>query len=146
VLPFRLFCFSPFGEIFQICHADPSFSEFSYFLMSDCCLFGSLVQPLGRNFPDLPCKPKVLVNSLISWCCTVTFFVIFLLSFFSPLGEVFRARLRQFPALVNCCTIDWFSEWPAEALRSVALRFLNDIPDLDCSDAVLNGLVRMQWY
>ncbi|XP_076467072.1 dynein axonemal heavy chain 1-like isoform X2 [Babylonia areolata] len=61
----------------------------------------------------------------------------------SPIGEVFRARLRQFPALVNCCTIDWFSEWPAEALRSVALRFLNDIPDLDCSDAVLNGLVVM---
>ena len=66
-----------------------------------------------------------------------------LIDFFccSPLGEVFRARLRQFPALVNCCTIDWFSNWPAEALQSVALRFLNDIPDLDCSDAVLNGLV-----
>ncbi|XP_025097584.1 dynein heavy chain 1, axonemal-like [Pomacea canaliculata] len=59
----------------------------------------------------------------------------------SPLGEIFRARLRQFPALVNCCTIDWFSEWPAEALQSVALRFLNDIADLDCTDMVLQGLV-----
>ncbi|XP_076467002.1 dynein axonemal heavy chain 1-like [Babylonia areolata] len=59
----------------------------------------------------------------------------------SPLGEVFRARLRQFPALVNCCTIDWFSEWPAEALQSVALRFLGDLPDLDCSEEVMNGLV-----
>ena len=37
----------------------------------------------------------------------------------SPLGEVFRARLRQFPSLVNCCTIDWFSEWPEEALLGV---------------------------
>ncbi|XP_005102124.3 dynein heavy chain 1, axonemal [Aplysia californica] len=61
----------------------------------------------------------------------------------SPLGEIFRARLRQFPALVNCCTIDWFSQWPTEALRSVALRFLHDIGDLDCSNAVMDGLVSM---
>ena len=37
----------------------------------------------------------------------------------SPLGEIFRARLRKFPSLVNCCTIDWFSEWPEEALLGV---------------------------
>ena len=59
----------------------------------------------------------------------------------SPIGEVFRARLRQFPALVSCCTIDWFSEWPAEALRSVAVRFLNDIPDLDSDERTMEGLV-----
>eukprot|EP00792_Barthelona_sp_PAP020_P009040 TRINITY_DN3265_c0_g4_i2.p1 TRINITY_DN3265_c0_g4~~TRINITY_DN3265_c0_g4_i2.p1 ORF type:complete len:4140 (+),score=1212.96 TRINITY_DN3265_c0_g4_i2:30-12449(+) len=39
---------------------------------------------------------------------------------FSPMGEEFRSRLRQFPSLVNCCTIDWFTEWPEEALLSVA--------------------------
>ncbi|CAG5117459.1 unnamed protein product, partial [Candidula unifasciata] len=60
-----------------------------------------------------------------------------------PLGEIFRARLRQFPALVNCCTIDWFSPWPADALRSVALRFLQDIDSLQCTDDVMNGLVAM---
>jgi dynein heavy chain len=42
----------------------------------------------------------------------------------SPLGDAFRNRLRKFPSLVNCCTIDWFSEWPEEALQSVAGRFL----------------------
>lgn len=26
---------------------------------------------------------------------------------FSPIGGAFRERLRQFPSLVNCCTIDW---------------------------------------
>lgn len=61
---------------------------------------------------------------------------------YSPLGEIFRARLRQFPALVNCCTIDWFSEWPADALKSVAMKFLQDIPELDATDEVMDGLVR----
>lgn len=56
---------------------------------------------------------------------------------------MFRARLRQFPALVNCCTIDWFSAWPPEALRSVALRFLNDVADLDADDEVMEGLVNV---
>ena len=37
----------------------------------------------------------------------------------SPLGEVFSARLRNFPSLVTCCTLDWFSEWPEEALLGV---------------------------
>ncbi len=40
----------------------------------------------------------------------------------SPVGEAFRARCRQFPSLINCCTIDWFTEWPAEALLSVSTR------------------------
>jgi len=44
----------------------------------------------------------------------------------SPLGEVFRERLRMFPSLVNCSTIDWFSEWPAEALQGVGMTALVD--------------------
>ncbi|XP_006892361.1 PREDICTED: dynein heavy chain 1, axonemal [Elephantulus edwardii] len=61
----------------------------------------------------------------------------------SPIGEVFRARLRQFPSLVNCCTIDWFSAWPAEALESVANTFLNEIPELEASKEVINGLIQV---
>ncbi|KAK3247674.1 hypothetical protein CYMTET_42830 [Cymbomonas tetramitiformis] len=45
----------------------------------------------------------------------------------SPIGDAFRTRLRMFPSLVNCCTIDWFSEWPMEALISVANTFFNDV-------------------
>jgi dynein heavy chain len=37
----------------------------------------------------------------------------------SPLGDVFRQRLLKFPSLVNCSTLDWFAEWPEEALLSV---------------------------
>ncbi|CCW63595.1 unnamed protein product [Phytomonas sp. EM1] len=46
---------------------------------------------------------------------------------FSPLGNVLRDRLRKFPSLVNCTTIDWFRDWPEEGLRSVAERFLQSI-------------------
>ncbi|KAI8904300.1 dynein heavy chain and region D6 of dynein motor-domain-containing protein [Gorgonomyces haynaldii] len=45
----------------------------------------------------------------------------------SPVGETFRKRLRMFPSLVNCCTIDWFSEWPEDALLEVAMRYLSDV-------------------
>lgn len=41
----------------------------------------------------------------------------------SPVGDAFRSRCRMFPSLVNCCTIDWFTEWPREALLSVAKTF-----------------------
>eukprot|EP00898_Chlorokybus_atmophyticus_P007698 jgi/Chlat1/792/Chrsp104S01257 len=43
---------------------------------------------------------------------------------FSPAGDRFRIRARQFPALLACTTIDWFHPWPHEALVSVAARFL----------------------
>eukprot|EP01107_Rhizomastix_libera_P011726 TRINITY_DN2935_c0_g1_i3.p1 TRINITY_DN2935_c0_g1~~TRINITY_DN2935_c0_g1_i3.p1 ORF type:complete len:3350 (-),score=861.62 TRINITY_DN2935_c0_g1_i3:62-10111(-) len=48
----------------------------------------------------------------------------------SPVGDVFRDRLRMFPSLVNCCTIDWFSGWPDDALKSVAMNFLSEMQDV----------------
>lgn len=38
----------------------------------------------------------------------------------SPVGEAFRERCRMFPGLINCTTIDWFTEWPADALFEVS--------------------------
>ena len=52
---------------------------------------------------------------------------------FSPVGDKFRIRARQFPALVNCTSFDWFHTWPGEALVSVAQRFLVSIPALQAS-------------
>ncbi|XP_057654279.1 dynein beta chain, ciliary-like [Diorhabda carinulata] len=46
---------------------------------------------------------------------------------FSPVGSTLRVRARKFPALVNCTSIDWFHEWPKEALESVSERFLAEI-------------------
>ena len=44
----------------------------------------------------------------------------------SPVGEGFRTRVRMYPALVSCTTINWFSEWPQDALREVAQKFIED--------------------
>ena len=45
----------------------------------------------------------------------------------SPVGEAFRERCRMFPGLVNCTTIDWFTEWPGDALFEVAQKQLGDV-------------------
>ncbi|RKO99706.1 hypothetical protein CXG81DRAFT_14142 [Caulochytrium protostelioides] len=45
----------------------------------------------------------------------------------SPISDVFRTRLRKFPSFVNCCTIDWFFEWPADALEMLAVKKFEDI-------------------
>ncbi|CAF3634232.1 unnamed protein product [Rotaria socialis] len=60
---------------------------------------------------------------------------------FSPIGDAFRSRLRQFPSLINCCTLDWFQAWPEDALERVAKKFLEqvDIKDSEkdaCVDIV----------
>ena len=60
----------------------------------------------------------------------------------SPLGEVFRERLRKFPSLVNCCTIDWFTNWPAEALLSVGTGFVKD-GDLNLSESDTPSVIEM---
>lgn len=46
---------------------------------------------------------------------------------FCPIGDIFRTRLRLYPSLVNCCTINWFDVWPDDALEQVALSSTHEI-------------------
>ncbi|NXD86338.1 DYH9 protein, partial [Halcyon senegalensis] len=52
---------------------------------------------------------------------------------FSPVGSKLRVRSRRFPAIVSCVAIDWFQEWPQEALESVSLRFLRETETVEDS-------------
>ena len=80
------------------------------------------VRPLAKAAGKLETK-DVIYSHFVQLCrenlhCVLAF---------SPVGDSFRNRLRMFPSLVNCCTIDWFTEWPNDALISVAKQFLGKI-------------------
>ncbi|XP_009876528.1 PREDICTED: dynein heavy chain 3, axonemal [Apaloderma vittatum] len=61
----------------------------------------------------------------------------------SPIGDAFRNRLRMFPSLINCCTIDWFQTWPTDALEMVANKFLEDV---ELEDRIRKEVVSMCKY
>ena len=68
-----------------------------------------------------------LLDVILSCCCCCCCLMLFFL-------HTIRNRLRQYPAFVNCTTIDWFSEWPKDALLEVAEKYLEDVnlgPDGD---------------
>ena len=49
-------------------------------------------------------------------------------SFLTRFGlHVIRNRIRMYPAFVNCTTIDWFSEWPQDALLEVAEKYVESM-------------------
>lgn len=52
----------------------------------------------------------------------------------SPVGESLRVRCRKFPSLVNCCTLDWFSNWPENALLEVASKFLQNAEGIESAE------------
>jgi hypothetical protein len=57
----------------------------------------------------------------------------------SPVGSAFRTRCRQYPSLVNCMTIDWYSTWPSEALLGVGIRILEGLSLVPGPAAAANG-------
>jgi dynein heavy chain len=49
----------------------------------------------------------------------------------SPVGDDFTRRIRMFPGLVSCTTIDWFLDWPVDALVEVGSKFLEEEHNLE---------------
>lgn len=90
-------------------------------------------------FSPIPQFALCMVVSLVSSINLPWYHVgrlLFLLcSGLSPTLGYLRNRLRQYPGLVNCTTIDWFTEWPKDALMEVAERYLEDIQLADSKDA-----------
>lgn len=51
----------------------------------------------------------------------------------SPIGDSFRNRIRKFPALVNCCTIDWFQVRIVKNGRIIVFTKLTNLETGDAS-------------
>ena len=90
--------------------------------------------PAFKNFSDAEVMQDFLTKAKTNIHLVLTM---------SPIGEDFKRRLRMFPSLVNCCTIDWFLPWPKEALQSVAEYFLNQV-ELDNREGIISICVDMQ--
>ena len=58
---------------------------------------------------------------------------------FSPVGDKFSTRARNFPGLINGCTIDWFLPWPQDALVAVSTKFIGDF-EMACDDKAKDEL------
>ena len=78
-----------------------------------------LVRPIAKAAGKVQTKDSIM-HHFIRLCRENLHIVLA----FSPVGDIFRDRLRMFPSLVNCCTIDWFFPWPPDALLSVAIKQL----------------------
>ncbi|KAI8927547.1 dynein heavy chain and region D6 of dynein motor-domain-containing protein [Entophlyctis helioformis] len=91
---------------------------------------------LTKDNPKMDASPAALYNAFISRCKENLHIVLCM----SPIGDAFRNRLRMFPSLVNCCTIDWFQVWPEDALEIVATKFLEEV---ELTDDVRKNVVIM---
>ena len=74
------------------------------------------MRPLAQaQNKDIEHTPLSLFNFFVNRCREN----LHLILAFSPIGDTFRNRMRKFPSLINCCTIDWFQAWPDDALGTL---------------------------
>ena len=78
------------------------------------------VRPLAKEAGKYDSKDSILKHFV--YLCRENLHIVLT---FSPVGDKLRNRCRQFPSIINCCTIDWYEKWPDEALYSVAEREYN---------------------
>lgn len=83
---------------------------------------------------NLDISPLVVFNYFINRCKQNLHICLC----FSPIGSSFRIRLRLYPSMVSCCTIDWFEDWPEDALEMVAHQYLKSV---NFSEKIKNSAV-----
>ena len=46
---------------------------------------------------------------------------------FSYIGDYLKECCRNYPSILSCTTVDWFTIWPNSALEALASKFVKDI-------------------
>lgn len=67
-------------------------------------------------------SPKALYNFFVSLIREQLHIILCM----SPMGENFRNCVRDYPSMINNCTINWFHTWPDDALEAVTCRFITE--------------------
>ncbi|EGR32288.1 hypothetical protein IMG5_089580 [Ichthyophthirius multifiliis] len=96
-----------------------------------------IIEEIGQSFNGTSIEK---FNQFIKQCKQYLHLVLT----FSPVGEAFRRRLRTFPSLVNCTTIDWFMAWTGEALRSTASNHFEKVMQIEKTEGLVEIAVDMQ--
>ncbi|KAM9226992.1 LOW QUALITY PROTEIN: dynein axonemal heavy chain 12 [Leptosomus discolor] len=114
----NLFASDEKQEIIEDCHRASKVLNEKLYNSFYPMYYSCAIVKAGKKHEEL--SPLDLFAFVVN-CCKENLHIVVA---FSPIGDAFRNRLRQFPSLINCCTIGWFQLWPEEALERVANKFL----------------------
>lgn len=64
----------------------------------------------------------------------------------SPVGDKLKERMRMFPSIVNCCTLNWLNPWPEEALLTVAKMNIETIEFEELTPELRQGVAECCMY
>jgi dynein heavy chain, axonemal len=97
---------------------------------------GDLSVAFGKERPDL--EPNQLnLNQFFFDCVRDNLHLAICMS---PVNPLFPIRARNFPGVINCCTIDWFLPWPEEALVAVSNGLIGEFA-VDCTEEIKESLL-----
>ncbi|KAF6216208.1 hypothetical protein GE061_000548 [Apolygus lucorum] len=57
-----------------------------------------------------------------------------------PVGNSFRQILQMYPSFLSCCLVDWYEEWPRDAMSVVAESFMKDV---DIEESIKSSIVNV---